>query len=379
MFLWWRNTFGPPAETTIEIDEEDIKTKEKIAELKEIMDTAVSSRPSTVSRGTYNKWAVTEGKRLQGEESRVELKGLDSQRQAQNDEFLQLTSERGVRTRAQRESMAQMVRDHKKAAQVRALHIKEDMKTKAEWLRQQREDHQEKSTELGSTHGREQREKLHLIKTEQFESKKQAVSEYRQGEADRAAYFAKQQNALLQKKQKRAAEIKKETAPAVAIHAKEHFAKQKLAVASDVRASVSAWKTEAADLRALNLEKAKAIRQEAMEVQQNAVNGQAILCEQRKSDADAMRRDIQLISDRKQLIHLTAQTAKRDHHDVSFEAKFVMPPQAELVHKSDVDQLSNTHRIELARLKAEGRDPAKAKVVGKPEWFPFFHASGWFT
>ena len=110
-------------------------------------------------------------------------------------------------------------------------------------------------------------------------------------------------------------------------------------------------------------------------MQEAAIDGKAILREQRKKEADQVRRDIQLISDRKTHMKLTAQAAKREHHDESFESKYVAPQQADVVVTSAFDALGNTHRDELA-LK-EGK-PGRA--IGKPDWFNFFsNTNGWFT
>ena len=105
------------------------------------------------------------------------------------------------------------------------------------------------------------------------------------------------------------------------------------------------------------------------------MDGQAILREQRKKEADSVRRDIQLISDRKTHMKLTSQAAKREHHDEFFESKFVVPQQADVVVTSSYDAVANSHRDQLA-LK-EGKP---GRNVGKPDWFNFFsNTNGWFT
>ena len=373
MFLWWRNlTQGEPS---VDVEIETEKTKQEISELQELMNTVTLARPSTVSKGKFNKWAVSEANRLSAESSRLEQEALESQRQTDRAEYQEATTERSQSIRVQREAATARVQDHKKKMAQRATQTRGELAVKAAANKAQREETLRENVRIAQMHGQEQRERVLESRTEKYESRRQAATEHKQGEADRANEKQQKQQKELEAKRERVASIRAETDPSIARNAKALFQEQREAIAKDVRASVQDWKMEKEYRKIQHLEQSKQIHDYYVKVQEAAIDGKAILREQRKKEADQVRRDIQLISDRKTHMKLTAQAAKREHHDESFESKYVAPQQADVVVTSAFDALGNTHRDELA-LK-EGK-PGRA--IGKPDWFNFFsNTNGWFT
>ena len=129
MFLWWRNlTQGEPS---VDVEIETEKTKQEISELQELMNTVTLARPSTVSKGKFNKWAVSEANRLSAESSRLEQEALESQRQTDRAEYQEATTERSQSIRVQREAAAARVQDHKKKMAQRATQTRGELAVKA--------------------------------------------------------------------------------------------------------------------------------------------------------------------------------------------------------------------------------------------------------
>ena len=353
---------------------EESDTKQEITELQECMNTVQLSRPSVVSKGKYSRWAMVEEKRLQGEAARVELDALDQQRLASTTEFMSAGHERTQQAREQREAASERVRQHK------AKMLSRGTETKAA-VEKQRRDHEalrakwaEHGARMVQKNGTEQRERVLESRSEKFDSLRTNAVEHKQAESDRAAEKIAADARKLEEKRQRVALIRAQTDPMVSRQSKEFFLSNRKAVAADVRASVKDWKLEMQFNHSMALERAAQHHEDAVQSQRQAVDGQAILREQRKQDAADMRACIVSIVERKEHQRLTELVHKREHHDESFESRFVSTPMAEHVVTSNYDAVGNAHREELAN-----RDNSRA-IVGKPSWFNFFYQSGtgWF-
>lgn len=353
----------------------DETIKQEVAEMEETLNHTTMSRPSVVSKARYNKWAVAETTRQQGEQSRAEWEALEAQRLQSTTEFIEAGHDRTQAAREQREHAAERVRQHKADMQEKAIEAKRELEERKQADARKKQAWTEHTAKLAQVHGSEQRERTLESRTERFESRRNAAADAKQAEADRAAEYASALMRKLDEKRQRVAAIRAQTQPEVAREAKEQFLQQRRDTANDVRTSVRDWKAEKQFNHQQALAKAHIHRKNAISSRGNAIEHRNVLIEARRQDASAMRSGLQAIKDRKQHQKLSLELKKREAHDENFEQRFVSAQQAETLVASSYDSLSNTHRDELA-----AREGRPARIIGKPNWMPFFATvrGGWF-
>lgn len=376
LFLWWRSITSAGKDEVgpeeIAIDE---TVKQEVVEMEETLNHMSVARPSVVSKGKYNRWATAESKRLEGEQSRTEMESLEEQRHKTTAEFLEHQHERTAQAKEQRETAAERVRQHKADMQAKALEAKHELEERRQADTRRKAQWQETTLKLAQVHGTDQKERVLESRTELSTDRRNAAADAKQAEQDRAEEYKATVMRKLEEKRQRVALIRAQTTPDVARQAKEHFVKARRDVANDVRASVRDWKAEKGYNHQQKLTMAKLNRTAAQMTRGSVIEQRNVLLEARQKDATAIRNNLQAIKDKKVHLKLSAEIKKREAHDEAFESRYVAAAQAEAVVGSTYDTLANTHRDELA-----AREGRPSRIVGKPNWFPFFGGvtGGWF-
>lgn len=375
MFLWWRDLTGRPDTSPEESQAQALavteETTQEIADLTEMLGATGLTRPSTVSKSKYNKWAVAEYNRHVGEEARQGWDRMDHQRQQDRANFLESGHERAAAARAQREAAAERVRQFKEDVSVVGQQGRDELLEYKQAAESMRQAALNEGVRLAQLYGAEQKEKVLESRNERYEDNRNAANAYKDGEVERAAIYAAAAERELQEKRERVARIRAETHPEVVRQSKDHFYSVRKSAADDVRASVKDWSQEASYKNDQTLARAKENRDAAERTKKQAADGQEILRRQRAAEADAIRQGVRAIGDKKEHDKLSDLLNKRDEHDKCFESKYVTQPEAESVVTSNYDELANRHQQEL-------KQATPGKVIPRGDWFPIFNGLGWF-
>ena len=211
LFLWW---LSPNVKQDLQRAEE-----RDVAERLERLEIAESERemaqsftkPSKVSKAKYNQWLVSEEKRMQGEDCRVEAHGHKQRSIASATSFANIVHERTQLSHAEREAAAERVRQRQEgivslgqAGRVASQEIRaKSGELKAEWRSMGSQNRQ--------AHGVEQRKRVQESLEQQRESNHALAYEYKQRVADQAADQARRDDAALAEKRERVARIRAET------------------------------------------------------------------------------------------------------------------------------------------------------------------------